>query len=272
MKTAVLIQTHKNAKYILALGRRYKDIRFYIHVDKKSDPVYSEIKKNMTGNIFLIEDRCSVYWGGSSQYKATLKLINAAYENKDNEYFHLVSGECVPLIDFNEMERLWAPGTNYIECKKRKDTEWRLKIKVFYSDSDFIRTFVGRILNRLHRYVATLYNFTGVDVNAIFYGSQWFSINRDFVSKIVLVYKEKIFFDFFENISCSDEHVFQMLAKSLHVSVNENNKRYIVFREGNNSPEYLSSAQLISAGENGYWFARKLHENNLIDFIEKDNG
>ncbi|HHG8608515.1 TPA: beta-1,6-N-acetylglucosaminyltransferase, partial [Morganella morganii] len=87
METAVLIQTHNNAKYISTLAKRNPSVRFYVHVDNKTPLTYKEIEKNNISNLYLIKNRVDVYWGGSSQLIATLRLMMEAIKDSNNKYF-----------------------------------------------------------------------------------------------------------------------------------------------------------------------------------------
>lgn len=270
MKTAVLIQSHNNSNYICNLARIFYDVRFYIHIDKKNSIDFNFILESNIQNIILIKDRVNVFWGGASQIYATLNLLNEAMKNPENEYFHLMSGECLPLKDFKLIEQEWSenPNINYIESHLDKKNEWRLKVRVPHSDTKYLRTFIGKAFNKILKFSTYIYKSTDFDENYFYFGSQWFSINRSLAKKFIDK-KNESYFRNFKNITCADEHAFQILARIEDKSTNisDNNKRFIMFKK-KSSPEYLTEKNLLNIDKNSYWFARKVKEEILISHIK----
>ncbi|MCC3733297.1 beta-1,6-N-acetylglucosaminyltransferase [Rouxiella badensis] len=261
MRTAVLIQAHKNEKYIEYLAKNNTDVAFYVHIDKKNKSPYQYLMRLNLSNLIVLEDRVSVFWGGSSQIHATLRLLEAAYANVEHKFFHLISAECVPLKSFSKIESEWMEdeSLNFIESRKRKETEWRLKIRVFHSNTAWMRTIPGRVINRVSRVLGSIYNFSGMDEDLFYFGSQWFSINRELVSRILYVNKEMDFFDEFNGISCADEHAFNIFVKKFDIKTIDSNKRFIIF--DGVSPKYLNYEELkelTSLKNEDFWFARKV--------------
>ncbi|WP_166185578.1 beta-1,6-N-acetylglucosaminyltransferase [Providencia sp. M-8] len=271
MKTAVLIQSHNNSNYICNLARIFYDIRFYVHIDKKNSIDYDTILESNIENITLIKDRINVFWGGASQIYATLNLLKEAIKNPKNEYFHLMSGECLPLKDFKLMEQEWSknPDINYIESHLDKKNEWRLKVRVPHADTKYLRTFLGKVFNKILKFSTYIYKSTNFNENYFYFGSQWFSINRNLAEKFIDK-KNDSYFRNFENITCADEHAFQILARmeSEPANISDNNKRFIIFKK-KSSPEYLTEETLLNIDRNNYWFARKVKEKTLISQIKK---
>ncbi|WP_435952991.1 beta-1,6-N-acetylglucosaminyltransferase [Dryocola sp. BD626] len=272
--TAVLIQTHNNASYISLLAKLNPDVSFYVHVDLKCDDIFHEIKKTSCENIFLLEDRVSVYWGGYSQIVATLKLLHMALIKSNASYYHLMSGECFPLIPFSQMEKIWGctPTVNFIESHKRPDNEWRMRTWLPFVDTKHMRTFPGRVIKKTLRFISNIVKTSNI-TDDIFYGSQWFSINRELCQKIVHVYQNQDFFNKFSSVTCSDEHAIQMLVRKFdNADIADNNKRYIFFEDGASSPNYLDEDKINMLRRDfnsEYWFVRKVHE---VDMINQLNG
>ena len=94
---AYLILCHHAPMHILVQAQRHRKSQFYLHYDAKS-PLIKLDKLTNEPNIHLIRHRIDVHWGGFSMIEATLALIQAALANKDNHYFHLISGDCAPLL------------------------------------------------------------------------------------------------------------------------------------------------------------------------------
>lgn len=273
MKTAVLIQAHKNENYIRELALNNPSVRFYVHMDAKYPNKIQWIKNECIDNIYLIENPVSVYWGGSSQIFATLLLMKKAYSDKRNKFFHLISSECVPLKSFVEIENEWSMNENcqFIESHRDKNNEWRLKVRVPHSNTKYLRTFLGRCANKLFKVTTFVWDSIGLNPNNYFFGSQWFSVTRNFVEQVIDEDNED-FFKTFHNITCADEHAFAIFARTKYSNPNDiqdNNKRFIKF-SGKSSPEYLSLDQVGGIKNlNSYWFCRKVRCNDLLKIIRQ---
>ncbi len=271
MKTAVLIQSHNNSKYICKLAKCFPSIRFYVHIDKKNIFDFDFIKNNKESNVILLNNRVNVFWGGVSQIKATLILLNEAIKNNENHYFHLMSGECLPLKDFSSIEKEWdkKPNINFIESHIDSKNSWRLKVKVPHSDTKYLRTFSGKVINKLLKFSTYLLQTTSFNKNEFYFGSQWFSINRKLANNIIDANNEG-YFEKFKYITCADEHAIQILCRRIETPKNiaDDNKRFILFKN-KASPEYLSENTISSLRVKDFWFARKIKENILLSQLER---
>ncbi len=273
LKTAVLIQSHNNAKYICTLAIKNPQIRFYVHIDQKHQSVFDEIQKKDINNILLLHNRIKVYWGGSSQIYATLNLMKEALKEPRNIYFHLISGECYPLKDFLDIEKEWDtfPEMNYIESNKKIEYNWRLKTLVPHANTNYLRTFLGRVINKILKLFSFFITTSKIDKNYFFFGSQWFSLNRTTINKIIEVHNASSFFFNFKYITCADEHAFQIFVRKYKIqNISNNNKRYIVFKN-NSSPIYLTENEIRNLKNSEYWFARKVKCEMAISLLNKKN-
>lgn len=266
-KTSILIQMHNNDSYIKELAKKNQDVNFYVHTDNKRDIFDASFFKN----VFVVENRECVYWGGVSQILATLVLLKEAIKTSTSEYFHLISGECVPLISFTEMERIWkAKGdVAYIEARCDGKYFWRMTTLQLLSDSPYMRSFLGRIAGKVFRLLRrdSIYND-----NNIRYGSQWFSLKRSHVEKILkFIHDNPRWIMDLKYTACCDEHFIQTIISIIDPkSIMNNNKRLIKWENGSSSPKYLSSEELYSAKSSGiYWFARKVTSETAISFINE---
>ncbi len=268
MKTAVLIQAHSNIDHFIDMFNSNKNVNFYVHMDKKNKELNKDLRVWGFENVYVVENSVKVYWGGYSQLIATLILIKLAYQNPENIYFHLISGECVPLVNFEDMMKEWIRNDNclYMNFSTRDDLNWRLNIKAPHSDTFLLRTFIGRVFNRALKILGNRFKFTKFHVRDYAFGSQWFSFTR-YHASLIIEYDENNYFENFRKISCADEHAFQMLFKKLNIKISDN-KRYIVFKDGKSSPEYLKISDLQQAESNGLWFARKVNKNTFREYLK----
>ncbi|WP_410471774.1 beta-1,6-N-acetylglucosaminyltransferase [Faucicola mancuniensis] len=256
-KHAVLIQTHKPIDYFIQLAKREKNVNFYVHFDKK----VKNFEKVNLENIYYLDNRIDVKWGGFSQVQATLNLFETAFSNSENAYFHLVSGEDVVLQDFDFIEKNWKENFNFavmLQCEQNPKYRYRFIMNALHADSDWQRSFVGKVLTKLQQGFAKVVLYQKLT----FFGSQWFSVTREDWAKILPFVQE--YSEFFCQKLVPDEHFLQtLITEKLHnqISLSNDNKRLIIFDKtvnNGNSPLYLSFEQLQTAKNNGFWFARKV--------------
>lgn len=100
---AILILAHKNIQQVVELSRKLNsNFNVYIHFDKKMslDNDYLKVLENENIRYISQED---VKWGSWSIVRATIALMNLALNDKDNQYFHLISGQDWPIINSQEI-------------------------------------------------------------------------------------------------------------------------------------------------------------------------
>lgn len=264
-KHAILVLAHKPTEYIYTLAKQQPEVNFYIHFDKKSQGLPLETKLS---NINILDDRVSVYWAGFSQVEATLRLMKYAYQNEENYYFHLISGEDVLLIDFEKMEKEWETIYNnniLIKCYESKRHRYRVRFDTPHADTKWQRSFLGKVLTKLTQ----LIDFVIPTKMPCLFGSQWFSVQRHHL--VYLLNLSEDYVSFFQKKLCPDEHFFQKITndKCQEAIINDN-KRFIIF--GRNHPYYLNKKQLLEAQENHFWFARKVEQAVALDFLNHNDG
>jgi hypothetical protein len=288
-KHALLIQAHQDISYFIKLAKIQPNVNFYVHIDAKSD-YFPDAETAQLANVFLLKDRITVRWGGFSQIEATLKLFETAFANKDNAYFHLLSGEDVVLQPFEVIEKQWQQRFDFqamISCEMAPQYAYRFIMDSPHADSNWQRQLTGKIITKLQQGMAKVKPYH----SPIYFGSQWFSVTREDWEKIVPFADE--YSDFFRHKLVPDEHFFQTLIcekltqqnqseqehsqqqpsqknSASQLRLSNNNKRLIVFDKAinnGNSPIYLDLLKLERAKFDGYWFARKVKKDVALTWL-----
>jgi len=102
MKVAFLILAHQDPKQFERLIKALysNEVSFFVHVDKKTaiEPFYLSCK-NLKNVHFIDEnERIKIYWGGFNMVKATILLMQKAYDSSENyKYFVTLSGVDYPI-------------------------------------------------------------------------------------------------------------------------------------------------------------------------------
>lgn len=270
-KHALLIQAHQDISYFIKLAKIQPNVNFYVHMDAKSD-YFPDAKTAQLANVFLLKDRITVRWGGFSQIEATLKLFETAFANKDNAYFHLLSGEDVVLQPFEVIEKQWQQRFDFqamMSCEMAPQYAYRFIMDSPHADSDWQRQLTGKIITKLQQGVAKVKPYH----SSIYFGSQWFSVTRQDWEKIVPFTHE--YSDFFRHKLVPDEHFFQtLIAEKLtnQIRLSNDNRRQIIFDKNvnnGNSPIYLDLLKLERAKFDGYWFARKVKKDVALTWLDE---
>lgn len=268
-KHALLIQAHQDISYFIKLAKIQPNVNFYVHMDAKSD-YFPDAKTAQLANVFLLKDRITVRWGGFSQIEATLKLFETAFANKDNAYFHLLSGEDVVLQPFEVIEKQWQQRFDFgamMSCEMAPQYAYRFIMDSPHADSDWQRQLTGKIITKLQQGVAKIKPYH----SPIYFGSQWFSVMRADWEKIVPFIDE--YSDFFRHKLVPDEHFFQTLITEKltnQIRLSNDNRRQIIFDKNvnnGNSPIYLDLLKLERAKSDGYWFARKVKKDVALTWL-----
>jgi len=268
-KHALLIQAHQDISYFIKLAKIQPSVNFYVHMDAKSD-YFPDAKTAQLANVFLLKDRITVRWGGFSQIEATLKLFETAFANKDNAYFHLVSGEDVVLQPFEVIQKQWQQRFDFqvmMSCEIAPQYAYRFIMDSPHADSDWQRQLTGKIITKLQQGVAKIKPYH----SPIYFGSQWFSVTRADWEKIVPFIDE--YSDFFRHKLVPDEHFFQTLITEKltnQIRLSNDNCRQIIFDKNvnnGNSPIYLDLLKLERAKFDGYWFARKVKKDVALTWL-----
>ncbi len=242
MKIAYIMLVHKNFNQIKLLTDQLADelTHVYIHVDKKNEELFNELKNEYVNNenVSIIDKRIKVNWSGFSQVQATLNLMESALENNNFkfEYISLISGQDFP-IKSNDYIRKFLSDNNgnqfiqYRDINNDKKFLFRLKIYNFFRENPNARKayikIVDNILRRLQKLVIKRKNLEGFN---LYTGSQWFTLSRECVEYIFKYLEEnnKYLLDF-KYTFCPDEEFFQILIlnSKFKEKVINDNLRYI---------------------------------------------
>lgn len=282
MKMAIAIQCHTNSNQINRLINYFQDddIDIYIHVDKKSNIKDDlDIKKN----VYIIKNRVDVKWGQFSQVEATLNILEEIKNsNCKYKYIHLISGQDYPVKSLQSFKDyfLYQSG-EFIECShlpsdilvKRGEDRYKVYYPNWMIDrpSKVFKRFI-RILYREFILKTKILKRKNLDFEYFYFGSSWFSITNDCMEYILnLLNNKNNIVVFFKNTLCADEMFFQTIIMNSYLknNVKSNNLRYIDWSDKKSSPKTLQIQDIKEAIKSEYFFARKIEDQSVINYIEK---
>ncbi|MFQ8630482.1 MAG: beta-1,6-N-acetylglucosaminyltransferase [Intestinibacter bartlettii] len=273
-KHAYLIMVHKNTyvldKMLELIDDKRNDI--YIHIDKKSKDFNKENILNVVkkSKLYFLESE-NVNWAAYSMVNVEIRLMEKANKNQRYMYYHLLSGNDMPLVSqdviHNEMAK--DSGIEYVSIGGNTDT-WS-KYYYFLTETSLYRT--NKIIKGISRIALVLpqklfkvdrWKNTGYVSK---WAYQWFSLTNECVEYILQ--NEKFIIKHFKNTHSPDE---TFLATMLYNS-NEFNekvrpsKRNIQFKDG--KPTVLKLKDFDRLIQSGDFFARKFDENIDKEIIDK---
>ncbi|MBC8743176.1 glycosyltransferase [Lactobacillus sp. Marseille-P7033] len=286
---AVLILAHKNIDQVIELSKRLSSsFNVYVHLDKKvaiTEIQEKEIKEVTTSFI----SKYDVKWGSYSIVKATIDLMRTALRDKENTYFHLISGQDWPIKSpeeiYNFFEKTDKIFMNYwLATSMKKTGEPEIWWAKYYFNYDTInrRTTFGKIYHRLLLLIQTLlrinklkkYNFSD---DYIYAGQEWVDVPRDALEYAIAYYKEhKELEHIFSTSFCSDEMWLQtVLCNSRFKSrIDKDIHRYIeMFEKHGSRPAILDEIDYSKIQKGYYWWGRKFERpisDKLISLLDKD--
>lgn len=278
LRHAFIMSVHTNLEQlqILVTALQFGDV--YIHVDKKQDALFKQLKEiyKNDSNVFLVEDRVSVNWSGFSQVQATIKLFELVESTKRTyDYIHFISGQDLPLMSHAQMDAyIENKGTDqqFVEVHNIDSYKWRLTQYSFFRENPNNRKKLYRLTDIALRLIQMPFvhrnNFKGFE---LYKGSQWFSITYECMNYILSYIHENDYCSKFEYTACPDEHFFQVLLMNSKYKDNvlKYNSRYIVFEGLNASPKTLGVDDMDSFMNGQYMFARKFDMNKDKKVISK---
>lgn len=245
-KHAYLIMAHSNfeqlQKLISVLDDKRNDI--YVHIDKKTSGFQEEGFVTEQSSLFFLP-RISVSWGGRSQIICELELLKAAAYKKAYTYYHLISGQDLPLKTQDEIHAFFEKneGKSYMDFDP-VDNETKgflYKVQYWYPLQDCIGRNQDKTSKRLewiqNKFLQLQkklgYSRIKGRENTFYKGANWFSIT-DELARYVLAKEKKIYKEF-RYTMCADEiFLHTLVMNSIYAEkVVKDSMREIDWKRGN---------------------------------------
>ncbi len=199
-KHAYCILAHTDEYCLMRLIEAIDDSRneIFVHIDKKSQLQQSEFSAKHTIIHFVPKDRRhDVRWGTYSQIETEFEILSFAKEHGDYEYYHLISGQDLPLHSQNYIHEYFARlpvGTNLIGFKDSKLLD-KINVKKRIVPFHFFKNYY-RNKNKFVQYSCRFFEeimnhiqlCLGLKINySVKYrkGCNWVSLHSDFVKYVI---------------------------------------------------------------------------------------
>ena len=279
MTHAILITAYKNLFQLERLVDYFADGPFlvYIHLDKKGVYDASLLARiHQKKHVQLLVQKYRVNWGGVNHLKAYLFLAEKALETKSLVYFHLITGQDLPIVSKTQFLQFFnnqpeGKHWDYMTCTKLPHPNWhynggidRLKYFHFYDafNAKRHRPFI-RNLVKFQKKIGIMRSFPE-SFPTLYGGSTYWSLTRESLSYVVTyTLKNPKFLKRFNHTFCAEELYFQTLLgnSSLKAKILNTNLRYIDWSKGRGTtPVVLDTRDYDKLVDSKCLFARKFDE------------
>lgn len=278
MKTAHLLLIHKEPLQVERLIRKmnHADFDFYIHLDKKIN-LKDYLNLKSLPNVFLIENRVDVRWGGYSIVRAIFNsIIEICDQGIDYNFINLLSGQDYPLKSAGILASFFKENAGK-EFLSYRDiiNDWKEAQRRYekYHFTDY--AFKGS--TRLESILNLLLPVRRIPYNLHPYGESmyWMLSPKAALYVVNKVQNDHQMRRFFSLVWGSDEFLFQtiILNSGYKHAVIKNNYRYIDWSENKASPKALKKHDFERLKSSQMLFARKFEWNDdsdLLDMIDSE--
>lgn len=278
-KHAYLIIANRNPNQLKLLLKTLDDSRndIYLLLDKKSKNIFQDKYLLNFSPVYMIKP-INIYWGDYFQIQAELNLFSAAC-NKNYDYYHLLSGLDLPLVNQDIIHNFFDKNPNkefitYSVALTPKQLQMRIHnhhfTKSFRSNNKVLKLY-HKIENKVYSVIPE----RKIPIEKIKFGSNWVSLENNIVNDLVknineiksLYFKEylvdEIFIPTFINLHPSyKEKIYY--KKPVHDKPEEfqGNLRYINWWDGSPYVWTINDySKLEKAVKMGHLFSRKFDEN-----------
>lgn len=191
----------------------------YVHMDLKNKQFdEDDCRKLIKRSGIYFTKRTSVTWGGYSQINSELVLLQTATAHRKYNYYHLLSGQDLPIKTNNEIMNFFKnhQGAEFVAFDKETfDCDDR--VRYFYPLQEMVgrnrRSFLGRISSAmtLFQKIAHLKRNAEIQFQK---GPNWFSITDD-LARYVIKRKEWIKKVFHYSICCDEIFLQTIVINSM---------------------------------------------------------
>lgn len=280
---AILITAYKNIDHLIEIIRFFHDgFSVYIHIDKKSTLTKDQIKLlDSYKNVSYVSQKYEINWGGFNHLRAILDLSEKALEEKENTYFHLITGHDYPIKSITDFKQFENTRKIFMEYHPMPYNAWedggldRLEQYNFY---DFIdgREGIGESIikkfGKLQKAVGFKRKFYK-NFPSLYGGSTYWSMSREALKYVFeYLHNNPQFLNRFKYTFCSEEIFFQtiLLNSEFKENIVNNNKRFIVWEKRNgNYPANLDLSDFENIEASDALFARKFEYPVSSDLFDK---
>lgn len=213
MKQAYLIMAHNNPHQLERLLHQldWPENDIYLHLDRKSDCFnIAELKECVYNAKIFIYRKYKIKWGGVSQTKCQIFLLEKASQGK-YDFYHLISGQDFPIKNHQDIQSFFEEhqGINFVHFQSNRYAEKENCANYYLLDSmmyNLSNRKVRGVLQRIENRLICLQNLFNIHPR-VYCGANWYSITHSLAEDFLRQKKRafrKVYF-----VRCPDEAILQ---------------------------------------------------------------
>lgn len=278
---AYMIMAHHRFEILKLILKDLDDERnnIFLHVDIKATNFDFNDVKNIVNNANLIlVDRMDVHWGGFSQIKCVLNLLEVATKYEEHDYYHFMVGVEFPLKTQDYIHKFFSEhqGKEFIGFDNY-DTKFYDRVRFYHIFNEYARNnnFFQKILNKIRVIFVNLQKILKVDIAKKYElefrkGNANWSITHQLAQHIVNQ-KEQIY-KIYRHSFCGDEVFIHTIIynSKFYKNVYDINDEYkssmriMTWKDSKNQFHLKDVEMLIKSNR---LFARKIDGDDAIEVI-----
>lgn len=245
----------------------------YVHIDARSELAdEKKIKElNRIDHVTVIS-KYKINWGSYLHMMAIMDLLLLALKEKENTYFHIISGDDFPIKSADEFEAFFSDKNkmNYLELT---DISNDVNMKLRYEKFHFMHWINRRgknmpliLFDKMVRQIQYHLPFKR-KICFEYKGLVWCSVTEEAARYVISRVRQKENLKTLKYCEIAEEFVFQnyLMGSEFKNKVVRNNYRYAVWdKQHVNGPRVLDIEDYNSMMESGCFFARKVTEENRL--------
>ena len=264
MRHAWLIIAHNEFAILQQLIDRLDspEMDFFIHVDKKVSAQPSISVRQ--GKLFVLKERIDVRWGSVSQIRCEMALFRTAREHGDHDFYHIISGTTLPLVDTSELKDFFSAynGKNVLSglCKDLPYQE-TLKMRRYnlFLKNYAKKGYKGKVSQFLWKSGIAVQRLLGIERNrgkVFFKASNWLSLSEEAVD--YLLSHEAAILRKYRYSFCGDEYFVptELMDSPLKEKL-INCEHYLKCTIARSTSDVYHLSDFSELCKSGYLFARK---------------
>lgn len=229
-KHAFLIMAHKNMSQVgeLLSALDHPRCDFFLLIDLKCKEDFNILKRYVNkGNIYFT-NRISVFWGGDTQIKAEILMLNEAISKGNYLYYHFLSGQDYPLKSIEEILYFYDQhlGQEFISIDNNVSLiADRIRYYYPFQNSSNNKNVFGRLIRKVGVTFQKILKVNRID-NCVKYGvgSAFFDITDEFAR--YLISRREFVENYFKDTFCADE----IFLQTVYLNSNNSFNRYHAVR------------------------------------------
>ena len=270
MRHAWLIIAHNEFGILQMLISALDDPRndLFVHIDRKVKAAPKLHAEN--SNLFVLKKRINVHWGGISQIKTELLLMEEALRHGSYDRFHIISGTHLPLKSQDEIQSFFEahPGEEIMHLWEKDERDIGNKLQRYnlftsgFTSNNRVIHFTSQLLWRTLQRIQKTLKINRFPKELFIKSDNWLSLSSEAVE--YLSNRSDVILKKYRYSYCGDEYFVasELASQGNRFKILDTEKLlYTQFERYN--PKILELSDFDAVESSGCLFARKFSSSQI---------